>query len=307
MGGILAAPRGGAAGVLIAMLANFLFTSSDAIVKSLTSSYSVFQIIIMQVAFACIPLAVMLARDGTLTRLHVRHPRLVLARGVLAGLGTIFAFTAFSRLPLAEAYAIQFCIPIAVTVASVPLLGERVGWRRGLAVAVGFLGILVMVRPGFEALSLGHLAAFCTVFTGSGVILIMRRIGREEERGVMVAAVMLGLLAASLPGLAVAGRVPEWGDLGLAGLAGLVMGTAQFLALEALKRAPAASIAPMQYTMLVWAILYGLLVFGDPVRLHVVAGAVIVIASSLYILHRERVRTGERVQAVPARPPHQLV
>lgn len=277
-------------GVALALLANFLFTSSDAIVKTLTMRYSVFQVIAMQVTFACIPLGIMLLRDGTLTRLKVRNPLLVFLRGLLAGLGTICGFYAFSVLPMADVYSIAFCAPIVVTLASIPLLGEKVGRYRASAVIIGFMGVLVMVQPGVAPLSLGHVAAFGSVFTSAGVVLIMRRIAREEERGVMVAAVMLGLLAVSIPAVITVGRMPALPDIGLAALAGLIMGTAQFLALAAIRRAPAASVAPMQYTMLVWALLYGFVLFDDPVRLNVVAGAVIVIASSLYIMHRERVR-----------------
>ncbi|WP_165820276.1 DMT family transporter [Microvirga sp. KLBC 81] len=277
-------------GVALALLANFLFTSSDAIVKTLTMRYSVFQVIFMQVTFACIPLSIMLLRDGTLTRLKVRNPFLVFLRGLFAGVGTVCGFYAFSVLPLADVYSITFCAPMVVTLASIPLLGEKVGKYRFSAVIIGFMGILIMVQPGVAPISLGHAAAFGNVFTSAGVVLIMRRIAHEEERGVMVAAVMLGLLTVSIPAVALVGRAPDASDVGLAALAGLIMGIAQFLALAAIRRAPAASVAPMQYTMLVWALLYGIMLFNDPLRPNVVVGAVIVIASSLYIMHRERIR-----------------
>lgn len=280
--------RGAALGLVIALLGNFLFTTSDAIVKSMSARYSVFQLIAMQVGFACIPLLVILGRDGTFSRLRVRHPFLVSLRGLLAGLNAAVGFHAFSLLPLAEVYSIAFCAPLIVTLASIPLLGEQVGLRRLAAVLVGFAGILVMVRPGFVALSLGHLAALANAFMGASVVLIMRRIAREEERGVMVSAVMIGLLAVSVPPLFWVGRVPLWQDVALMALSGLIMGTAQFVVLEALRRAPAASVAPMQYTMLVWALIYGVAIFGDPIRPNIVLGAAIVIASSLYIMHRER-------------------
>jgi drug/metabolite transporter (DMT)-like permease len=228
--------------------------------------------------------------EDRVSRRQRRHPKLVVARGLLGGLGAVFGFFAFSVLPLADVYAIAFCTPVVVTIASIPLLGERVGAHRWAAVLAGFLGILIMVRPGFDALSLGHLAALGMVGAGTGGVLILRTISREEERGVMVAAVMLGLLVVSLPACLLVARAPAWTDIGLVALSGLMMGSAQFLIVEALRQVPAASIAPMQYTMLVWALIYGLLVFGDPVEAHVLAGAVVVIASSLYIMHRERMR-----------------
>ncbi|HEV2602589.1 MAG TPA: DMT family transporter [Microvirga sp.] len=295
--------RGAALGVAIAIVGNFMFTTSDAIVKTLSARYSIFQIIAMQVAFACIPLFIMLRRERTLAHLQIRHPVLVFLRGSMAGLGTIFGFYAFSVLPLADVYSIAFCAPLVVTLASIPILGEQVGIRRFAAVIVGFLGVLVMVRPGSVELSLGHLAAFCSVFTSATVVLIMRRIGREEDRGVMVSAVMLGLLAVSVPPVLFVGQVPLWQDVGFVACSGLIMGSAQFVNLEALRRAPVASVAPMQYTMLVWALIYGVVIFGDPVRINVLFGAAIVIACSLYIMHREQVRARMRAEATAVASP----
>ena len=151
----------------------------------------------------------MLFRDGTFSRFRVRHPFLVALRGMFAGIGTVFGFYAFSVLPLADVYAIAFCVPIVVTLASIPLLGEKVGKYRFAAVVVGFVGVLIMVEPGVAPLSLGHAAAFGSVFTSTGVVLIMRRVAREEQRGVMVAAVMIGLLTVSIPGVVIVGRSPH--------------------------------------------------------------------------------------------------
>jgi len=284
------APETALLGVLCSLLANLMFASSDALVKGLTATYSIFQIIPMQVAFACIPILVMLRRDGGIRRMRAAHPRLIVLRGLLAGIGTIFGFYAFSALPLAEVYAIAFCTPMVVTILSIPILGEQVRAHRWAAVVVGFLGILVMVRPGFATLTLGHLSALGSVFTGAGVVLIMRKISRDEQRAVLVTAVMLGLLATSLPVALFVFKPPAWFDLLRVGAAGLLMGSAQFLVVRALSLAPASTIAPMQYTMIVWALAYGSLFFGNQIDPFVVIGACIVIASSLYIMHRERVR-----------------
>jgi drug/metabolite transporter (DMT)-like permease len=121
----------------------------------------------------------------------------------------------------------------------------------------------------------------------------MRTIGSQENRAIMVAAVMAGQLTASLPGLFLS-HTPAWSDVGLVTISGLVMVSAQFLLLEALRRAPASSVAPMQYTKLVWAIPVGLFVFGDEPKLHVLAGALVVIGSVLYLLDHQR-RTDNRL------------
>lgn len=279
----------GSIGVAFALLANFLLTTADASAKLLTARYPVFQVIVMEAAFAFVPLGVMLLREGMWGRPKFNNPRLVIMRGLFAGVGTVSSFYAYSVLPLADVYAIVFCAPILVTLASIPLLGEQVGPYRFAAVAVGFIGILIMVQPGSSQLSLGHLAACGGMVAVATAILIMRQAQRERPT-VMVAAVMIGLLAVNLPGCLLFGKVPEWSDVGLAAFAGLIMGSGNFLMLAALRHATAASIAPTQYTMLVWAILYSVLLFNDPIKRNVVAGACLVMGANLYILHRERIR-----------------
>lgn len=275
------------AGLMLALVANLLLASADATAKLLTTRYPVFQVITMQVAFAFIPVAAMFARRSVWPQ--IRRPALVLMRGLCAGVGTLCSFSAFSVLPLPDVYAIIFSAPIVVTLFSAMFLHEKVGRYRFGAVLVGFAGILVMVEPGVTRMTLGHVAAFGGMLTTAAAILIMRQ-ARHEDANLMVAAVMLGLLLVSLPGCLAVGRAPSLPDVGLAALSGLIMGSGNFIILAAVRRAPAALIAPTQYTMLMWALLYGVILFGNPVRLHVIVGAALVIAASLFTLRRERVR-----------------
>ena len=274
-------------GVLLAIGANALFAASDTLVKLLSTRYPIFQIIAMQASVACIVVGFVIWRDRAYRFSAIRNPKMLIGRGFLAGVGTVSGFYAFSLLPLADVYAITFGSPLVVTVAAAWLLGERTGLAHSIAILIGFAGILIMVQPGHGALSLGHLAAFMNVFVGAGVVLIMRSIGSQENRAIMVAAVMAGQLAASLPGVFMS-HAPAWSDVGLVVVSGLVMVSAQFLMIEALRRAPASSVAPMQYTKLVWAIPVGLFVFGDEPKLHVLAGALVVIGSVLYLLNHQR-------------------
>ncbi|SHF30981.1 Permease of the drug/metabolite transporter (DMT) superfamily [Kaistia soli DSM 19436] len=285
-------------GLAAAVTGNFMFASSDAIVKVLSSHYSVFQLVVTQASFALIPLAIMLLREGGLRDIRVRHPRLVMLRGLLAGTGTIFGFFSFSQLPLAETYSIFFCTPILVTVLSIPILGERVGLHRWGAVIVGLIGIVVMVRPGFETLHLGHAAALVAAVIGAFTVLVMRRIARDEHHAVMVLAVVTGLIAVSLPGMILTFRTPTLHDMALFACGGLLMGSGQFLIVRSLSLAPASVVAPMQYTMMLWAISYGYLLFGTRIDPLVVLGALIVIASGLYIMNRERRRGRKNVRLI---------
>ena len=277
-------------GVVYALGGFFLFASSDAIVKAMTAHYSIFQLLAFQVPFAALPLALMVRQHGGVASLRPVYPALVALRGLLAGLGGICSFLAFSMLPLADVYAIAFGVPIVVTMLSIPVLGERVGIHRWSAVLVGFLGILVMVQPGATTLSIGHVGALLTVFAGAGVSLILRRIGRVENGPALVLTVLIGLMVLSWPMAALTFKMPSAAHLGLMATSGLLMGIAQFAMLQAFRMAPAASVSAMHYTVMIWALIYGVTIFGDPIRSEVLAGAAIVIGSSLYILHRERVR-----------------
>jgi drug/metabolite transporter (DMT)-like permease len=286
-------------GIMLALFANLMFSTSDATVKVLTERYSVFQVVVMQAAFAIIPLAVMLIREGGFHDLRVRHPRLVFVRGALAGGGTIFGFFSFTQLPLAESYSIFFCAPIMVTLLSIPLLGERVGLHRLGAVLLGLIGILIMVRPGFVTLHLGHAAAFVSATTGALTTIVMRRIARDEQRSVMVMAVIGGLIIVSLPGMILTFRPPTLHDTMLFACSGLLMGSAQFFIAQSLSLAPASVVAPMQYSMMIWAILYGYLLFGTMIDPFVVLGMGVVVVSGLYIMHRERKRGRVPVRIEP--------
>jgi drug/metabolite transporter (DMT)-like permease len=278
------------AGALCAIVSYLAFATNDAIVKELTERYSVFQVSAMTTLFALLPYAVMVARDGGIAVVRPRQPRLVALRGVLAVFGGITGIYAFSQLPMADVYAIIFLNPVLVTILSIPVLGEKVGRYRWAAVGVGFLGVLVMVRPTGESLSLGHLAAFVNVFIGAAVVLLMRHLGPTEHRTVMVGTVMGSVLLVNVPLALVFFVVPPWEDLLRAAAGGILMGLAQFLIVRSLALAPAGVIAPMQYTILVWGALYGVLLFGDPIKTNVVVGACILVASSVYIMYRERVR-----------------
>lgn len=278
-------------GLALSLCGNLMFATSDAIVKILSSDYSVFQLVVTQASFALIPLLVMTLRSGGLAQIRVLHPKLLLLRALLAGTGTIFGFFSFSQLPLAETYSIFFCTPILVTMLSIPILGERVGLHRWAAVIVGLLGVLVMVRPGFETLHIGHAAALMAAIIGAFTALVMRRLAREESHTVMVLAVICGLVGVSLPGMIMTFRLPTAHDMALFACGGLLMGSGQFFVVRALSMAPASVVAPMQYSMMLWAIVYGFILFGTVVDPWVVAGALIVIGSGLYIMHRERRRS----------------
>jgi drug/metabolite transporter (DMT)-like permease len=141
-----------ALGIALTVLAVFMFTMMDTIGKSLTASYPVQQVVWARYFFNFLVLLLLIPPLGVRRLVWTRHLGLQIGRGALVALATLCLFTAIRVVPLADAYSITFTAPLLVTVFSIPLLGERVGWRRWSAVLVGFAGVLIVIRPGFTAI-----------------------------------------------------------------------------------------------------------------------------------------------------------
>jgi drug/metabolite transporter (DMT)-like permease len=276
--------------ILLALFAFASFSTMDTLVKLLASRFAPVQIACFVAMAGLLPpvLAALLRQDPG--RLATRAPRLQILRGLPMLVGGVAAFVAYSLLPLADAYAIAFTQPLIVTAMSLPLLGERVGWRLWAAVLVGFLGVLVVLRPGAGVLGLGALAAGINA-VGNGLALVLIRRGRASDTAEAFA--LWGNLVIALgtaPALLWFWATPGPADLGLFLLAGLCGGTSFLTLSQAFRLAPAAVVAPFQYSQMPYALLVGLLVFGDRPDPITLLGAAIVIGSGLYILHHEAAR-----------------
>ena len=282
----LAAPRL-LAGMLMALAGALGYTTMDTLVKLLTARLPSVQILCLVYLVGMLPILVWCTATGTLSAVRSRRPVVQLVRGVAMLAASLLFFHALSRLPLADAYALLFTMPLVVTALSVPLLGEPVGWRRLAAVAVGFVGVLVMLRPGsgiVEPAALGVLV--CAVCAGLSNVLIRRVGGVESAESFVVWGSLIASLG-TLP-LALAAWVTPTGDEVLLLLvAGLLGGLSGLAVTTAYRVAPAALVAPFQYMQMPGGLLTGWLLFGDWPEPLVLAGAAIIIGSGLYILHRE--------------------
>lgn len=277
-------------GIAFALGAFTIFSCADAGVKWLSATHSIFQIIFMSTVFALVPVAGLIMGEGGLGALRPRHPWLVALRALLLAIDMVFVFYAFTKLPLADAYTMLFTAPMLVTALSVPLLGERVGWRRWSAVAVGFGGVLVVLRPGFAELNLGHIAALASSSFFALSLIVARRIGNSETGSTLLISLMAALLIVSGPALPAVYVSSSLSDLAMLAGLGLLMGLGHLGLIQALRLAPSNVVAPFHYSQIVWAVIFGLLLFGDRPSAWVIAGSTIIIASGLYILWRETVR-----------------
>ncbi len=259
----------------------------DAGLKSLAERYSPIEIVFMR-SLVALPLVLIYvwARRG-LGQIRARRKAALAGRGLLNFLVLLLFIMALKRMPLADATAVAFAAPFLVTAFSVPLLGERVGIHRWGAVLIGLFGVLIIVRPGPGLVSSGAPFALAAAFFYALSMISSRALSRTESNNAIVVYNLAGMLViagVAMPFLWVTPRLEDWplfAFIGATGAAG------QLLVTQAYRLAPAALVAPFDYTALIWAVGLGYIFWGDLPGVRVVSGIVVVVASGLYILHRE--------------------
>lgn len=280
----------------MALAAFALFTLMDVAVKRLGADLPAIQVLFLLslASFLTVTAVAAWRHRGDLARLRTRRLRLHLLRWLLGSTGGLALYWCYPRMPIADAYAIMFTSPLLITALSVPLLRERVDWRRWAAVGAGFVGVLIVLEPGGAGLATGAaFAALAGAVLFALNMLLLRGMGSDEPvellglfgNGPTVLAAGALMLLAPLDGL---WRSPAPADLLLAGGAGIIAAAGFLLMAGAFRNAPAATIAPFQYSQMVYGLAAGLLLFGDVPRPRMVLGAAIIVASGLYVLHRER-------------------
>ena len=276
-----------AKGALLALLAFGIFSTHDVVVKILGGGYAPFQIVFFSVLLS-FPLAmIMLMRDSTPGTLVPKHPWWLALRTGAAVVTGVSVFYAFSVLPLTQVYAIIFATPLLITILAIPVLGETVRLRRWMAVLVGLAGVIVVLRPGSTDLTLGHFAALVGAVGGALASIVVRKIGAEERTAVMLLYPMMAnflIMACALP--FVYEPMPIT-DLGLLAVIALFAWIAGRLVIAAYMIGEAAIIAPMQYSQIIWASIFGYLFFDESIDAATAIGAGIIIASGMYIVLRE--------------------
>ncbi|WP_426955880.1 DMT family transporter [Muricoccus radiodurans] len=285
-------------GILLITASIALFSVSDALAKLLTGSLPPVEVgWLRYVTFFALTLTPFLFRRNAFSRaLRPKAPGLQLLRG-LGMLGSAIAFIfALRVMPIAEATAINFVSPAFITALSIPVLGEVVGWRRWTAVAVGLVGVLIVIRPGTGAFGVEALLPIATAATWACAAVITRRLASAGDGPEVTlfwsAGVGLVVLTAALPFDFV---VPTAGQVGLGVLVGVISSVGHSLVVLAYRAAPASVIAPFSYLQLLFSTLMGIILFGAAPDRWTALGAVIITASGLYTAHRERVRARERL------------
>src|SRR3954447_10480614 len=274
------------AGIALMVLSIFMFSFGDAMGKFLVGTYSVGQLLFLRACAALLLLSPMIWRQRH-DFLRLERPWLQLFRVTLSTLEVAAFFLATVYLPLADVITYYLAGPIFVTAMSAIFLGERVGWRRWTAILIGFSGVLIALRPSAQTVSLPALIALGGSLSFATLMLITRSLRATPDivlaSSQFAGTFLLGALMSPFGWV-----TPSVGSLGLFAAAGCISVAALLCVNRSLKLAPASVVVPYQYSMIVWAVMFGYFVFGDVPSAPMIIGAAIIIGAGLYIFLRER-------------------
>jgi drug/metabolite transporter (DMT)-like permease len=277
---------------IYALIAFAIYATHDVLVKILGADYSPFQIVFFNVLFG-LPLVTLImmqdAKPGTLVPVH---PIWSGIRTIATMFSGVLAFYAFASIPLAQVYSILFAMPLLITVLAIPILGEKVGFHRWMAVFVGLFGVLIVLRPDSVSLELGHLAALGAALCGAIASVIVRKVGQDERLVVLMIYPMI--LTFAVMGLAMQFNYNPMPihDLRISFMVATLGLVATFFVIAAYRMGEAAIVAPMQYSQIIWASLFGYFLFEETMDQSTIIGAAVIIASGLYIVLRESGASG---------------
>jgi drug/metabolite transporter (DMT)-like permease len=266
------------------------FSSNDAVMKSLAADMSLIQATFLRGLIVTLLLAGLAWIQGVHRYWPVRRDRRLIAIRCAAEVGATITFlTALFHMPIANASAILQSVPLAVTLGAALFLAEPVGWRRYSAIAIGFVGVLVIVRPGSDGFTGYALWALGSIVFIVARDLVTRRLSPEAP-GTTVALISSAALTLAA---ALALGAADWRPVGAGHLATLTLGSLCLLvgyvfSVQAMRTGEIGFVQPFRYTLLVWAMLFGILVFDERPDGWMLAGSAIVIATGLFTLYRER-------------------
>ena len=274
------------AGIALMLVSVGMFSFGDALGKYIVAAYSVGQLMFFRAIAALALLGPSIWRQRAEFR-RIERPWLQFLRVVFSTLEVAAFFLATVYLPLADVVTYYLATPIFVTALSAIFLREQVGWRRWSAILIGFLGVVIALRPSAQTISWAAVIALAGSLSFSCSLLATRLLRATPDivlaSGQFVSGLLFGLAIAPVGWV-----TPSWSSLGLFFAAGAISACALLCVNRSLKLAPASTVVPYQYTMILWAVMFGYLVFGDVPSLAMALGSVIIIGAGLYIFLRER-------------------
>ncbi|MGL4286062.1 MAG: DMT family transporter [Phreatobacter sp.] len=298
-----ATPDANRRGIIAMLGAMAFFVTNDTLVKIVAADLPSGQLIAIRGVFATTLVLAWIAASGHLPAIGRILSPLVLGRAVSEATVAFLFISALKSMPIGDITAISLITPLVITALSVPLLGETVGWRRGLAVVAGFIGMLFVVRPT----GAGFSAGFATTLALVSVLFCALRdlVTRFIDPTIPTLVITLSTcIAVGLFGAAIVpfqGWVtPSWQHIGLLGAASVVLVIGNFCMIQAFRGVEVSLVSPFRYSVMIWALLSGIVVFGDWPNWASWLGMAIIIVSGLYTLHRETIRLSRPISAAEA-------
>lgn len=276
------------AGIALMLLGDMMFSLNDAMGKIMVITFSVGQVLLIRSVGAFIILGPMIARQGAAGLFHVEKPWLQVLRVVMATLDTGLFYAAVVYLPLADAMSFYMAGPIYVTALSHFFLGEKVGWRRQAAIYIGFIGVIIILKPSAAAFSPASMLALAGSIAFAISTVLNRRL-RNTSDTTLVTWQTIGALLVGAALVPFAWKTPTLPETGMMLLLGVVSCVAHLLITRAAKLAPASVLAPLHYSLLLWAVILGLLLFSQFPEPRVLVGAAVIVLAGLFIFHRQKV------------------
>jgi drug/metabolite transporter (DMT)-like permease len=285
--------------ISIKLVSVLLFAVMSVLVRFVGETIPLGQVVFFRSAFAILPVIVIYAWRGELAgAVRTGRPLGHVTRGLISVAGMFLNFAALARLPLVDATAISFASPLMTVALASFILKERVRGYRWSAVAVGFAGVVVMLWPhlnlaelvaaGSTASTVGAACAVTAAFTNAGTVIQTRRLTDSETTSSIVFYFSVICMLAGLSSLPLVWRAPNAAELTALVAIGVIGGLSHIFLTESYRHAPASAVAPFDYVALLWAFLFGYVLFGEVPTAYVYAGAAIVAGAGLFVIWRER-------------------
>ncbi len=278
-------------GVVLMLFGDFLFALNDAMGKWLVASFSVGQVLVMRSLGSFVMLTPMIARQGRDGLFRLERPSLQILRVVLTTVDVALFYAAVAYLPLADVITFYMAGPIYIAALSHFFLGETIGWRRWLAVVIGFLGVIIALRPSSAMLSWPAIFALIGSLSFALTLILGRRLRQTSDVTLVTWQTVGALIAGAVLSIGNWSAMSSLDLVAMLGL-GIVAASAHMLITRSLKLAPASLLAPLQYSLLLWAILLGYLFFGDLPDRQVLIGSAVIVLAGLFIFHRKKIVSG---------------
>ncbi len=305
-----------ARGIFFLCAGLFIFSFQDIIIKHLSGDFPVHELVFVRGLVATPLLLLLVHYDSGFGSLRTDHAWMHISRSFLMFCSYLFYYLAIAAIPITTAISLFFVAPLFITALAVPFLGERVGYRRWLGVGAGFIGVLIMLRPGLGVVEPAALLALSSAFTYSCAQLLARRLGMTDSASTMAfyAAMVFtyigGLMGfvihltgfapsdhPSLDFLLKPWRMPGGLEFAMLLTIGVISAVGFYLLSQAYRVGAANAVAPFEYTSMLWAVMLTYMVWGAIPDWYTLLGAAFIVSAGIYVLRRERLRVRKPLAA----------